>query len=749
MVRPWFVSYPRIITAIALWSLSVLIIISLLCYDPYEPSILYASSDVFPPAWYVYIMNSIAALYVHILGWSGIGLLAVMALCACVIIKFVQVSYNALVSAVILCCFNAMWCVHIGYEPCAQVAPGGWVGQWLYACCAFLCGEYDIDCILRGMMACAGLATFKFRWIRYVMPYVQTAYTSTVQPAVTYAACVIRSGQRRVFPSLLHEHIARENTEGQASQTDIFHDAFWSQTHKRSTSSRAESMYGESRQPHTSPTVTRDDADTVSSSSKSAHTAHACQGVDQHDAGTNNSASPHMSGVTHPQPGLLADGDPVTSDPDDTAYQQARQLEEKLATFGITGRVTHITCGPIVTIFSYQPDKAVKVAHITAREDDLRLALEAVSLRIIAPIPGTSVVGFEVSRPQPQSVMCKHVIEDATFWSDTTALPLALGTDTAGKPFISDLTAMPHVLVAGSTGSGKSVSLHGFLISLLYRCHPDHTKLVLIDPKRLEFAPYHDIPHRATPVITQPRSVVKTFEWLVQEMERRYDELAQAGVRNITEYHDRYGVHHMPYLVVVVDELADVMMGVGKDIEQYIARLAQMARAAGIHLIVATQRPSVDVVTGMIKVNFLSRIAFKVTSKIDSRTIIDQPGAQKLLGRGDMLHLDARGVMHRLHGGYITQAEIDAVIQHWSRQPYTHTYLFDPAASSPSHDNEEEDALYADVAAYVSTCETVSISLIQRRFRIGYNRSARLMDALERHSVVSSADTNKMRKVLQ
>ncbi len=741
MIRRWFISYPRLIFVVAICLVCASVGVSLITYEYEGSSILVRSHLEVSCNWIEYIRNSVAHLYLQLLGWSGVGVLIILVMYAARLMQIINISYMQLICAAVLVHIHALWCAYIGYEPIAGILPGGWIGQAIYAWCVTICNAYDLhlEYVIRAALAGAGIATFRVRWIAYVTP----VFAKIGTYIATGIGCILHTCKLRrkphMFTPVVHEHIARE-AGYETDEDQIFHDAFWSRVRQSKHENVSQDAYMQHTQVGHNQQRTGDACTHIMAETQNV------QAEERAHQTFHNQRSPD---IAKPDTHLLSYGKPRSSEPDTVAQQQARRLEEKLATFGITGYVTHITCGPVVTLFSYQPDKAVKIANITAREDDLRLALEAVSLRIIAPIPGTSVVGFEVSRPHPEAVTLRRLLENDMFWHQSTKLPLALGTDTAGNPFIADLADMPHLLVAGSTGSGKSVALHSFLISLLYRCHPDATKLVLIDPKRLEFVAYQDMPHLASPVITQSRSVVKTFEWLVREMEQRYDTMAQAGVRNITEYHSRYGEYAMPYIVVVVDELADLMMGVGKDIEQYIARLAQMARAAGIHLIVATQRPSVDVVTGMIKVNFLSRIAFKVTSKIDSRTIVDQPGAEKLLGRGDMLFLDSRGVLHRLHGGYIQQEEIEAVIRHWSGQPYEHVYLFDPAHHEQSSGSDEQDDLYDDVMAYVQSCDTISISLIQRRFRIGYNRSARLVEMLEHNGVVSPADSNKMRRVLQ
>ncbi len=428
--------------------------------------------------------------------------------------------------------------------------------------------------------------------------------------------------------------------------------------------------------------------------------------------------------------------------------QQARTLEHKLERFNIKGKVISITQGPAVTLFEYQPSIDTKISTILAREDDLALALQAMSLRIIAPIPGRSVIGFEVAHHKRRPVLFSQALRSSAFSGFTGSLPLILGKDTLGQDIVIDLAAMPHLLVAGSTGSGKSVGLHTMIMSLLCSKTPDEVKFILIDPKRLEFTAYADMAHLIFPIVTDPRRAISVLKWAVETMEDRYALMAQAAVRNCIEFNSRSkpgDEQYLPLIVIIIDELADLMMTAGKDVETYIARLAQMARAAGIHLIAATQRPSVDVITGLIKVNFPSRIAYKVTSKVDSRTILDMMGAEKLLGKGDMLFLDGKGMVSRVHGAYVTDAEISAVAGHIKTQrAVEYKELTILRTEEPA---EESDELFQEVIHYIKNKDEVSISLIQRVFRIGYNRSARIIDQLESFGYILPADGSKMRKV--
>lgn len=435
---------------------------------------------------------------------------------------------------------------------------------------------------------------------------------------------------------------------------------------------------------------------------------------------------------------------------------QAKLLEDKLQQFDIKGTVVAMHAGPVVTLFEYQPDIKVKVSRILSLEDDLAMALRALSIRIIAPIPGRSVVGFEVANRDRQDVLFSTLLDSAEFQKHTGALPMIFGQDTLGNNIVADLAKMPHLLIAGSTGSGKSVALNAMLVSLLCSLKPDQLKLIIIDPKRLEFAAYDGIAHLLFPIVTETKKAIPILKWVVQTMEERYKIMASHGVRNLLDYQtaakSNKEMEPMPLMVVIIDELADLMMTAGKAVEDSIARIAQMARAAGIHMIIATQRPSVDVITGMIKVNFPNRVAFKVTSKIDSRTILDMSGAEKLLGRGDMLFLDAsKSHLVRVHGAYVCDAEIHAVVaQIKSQQTVQYLDLFEQFGE---HDGDEildtDDDLYKEVIALLQDLDEVSISMLQRRFRIGYNRSARIISALESKGLIISTEGGKTRRVVK
>lgn len=455
----------------------------------------------------------------------------------------------------------------------------------------------------------------------------------------------------------------------------------------------------------------------------------------------------------------------------DILQQQASVITNKLKRFAILGQVTAIKPGPVITLFEFTPAEDAKISKILALENDLALALQTASLRIIAPVPGKSVVGFEVANLIRESVMLVEVLQDSKFTQFVESvkknntdklqfqIPIAIGKDTTGQNVFIDLVKTPHLLVAGSTGSGKSVALNSILVSMLCANPPTRLRLILIDPKRLEFARYADMGHLLFPIICDAKRTLLTLRWVVQEMERRYEQMARAGVRNLADYNaylkkqqlNQADLALLPYMVIVIDELADLMMTSGKDVEDLIIRIAQMARAAGIHMIVATQRPSVDVVTGLIKVNFPSRISFRVASKADSRTILDCNGADTLLGAGDMLMLDAQSAsLKRAHGAYVTDEQVQDVVQFILKNYQTDYLNLDELQFSGAAENGfDEDEILSDVLVFLKDCDEVSISLLQRRFRIGYNRSARIMDMLESYGYVLTSDSSKMRKVLK
>ncbi|HEX4386321.1 MAG TPA: DNA translocase FtsK 4TM domain-containing protein [Myxococcales bacterium] len=508
----------------------------------------------------------------------------------------------------------------------------------------------------------------------------------------------------------------------------------------------------------------------------------------------------------------------------------AEKLRQKLASFGIQGQVTQIRPGPVVTMFEFLPAAGVKVSRIASLSDDLAMAMEAMRVRIVAPIPGKGVVGIEVPNKTRETVVLRELVEQDAFQKSQSKLAMCLGKDIEGLPYVADLAKMPHLLIAGTTGSGKSVAVNSMIVSILLRATPEEVRFLMVDPKMLELSVYEGIPHLLLPVVTDSKKAAMALRWGVEEMERRYQLLADCGVRNIASYNKKVEkegngaripskqpkekrvvdlsspsldahelaqgamngeleraepdnpavallrenerkiasgeqltlpaepepeqLRKLPYLVIIIDELADLMMVASREVETYIARLAQMARAAGIHLMVATQRPSTDVVTGVIKANFPARISFQVASRHDSATIINTPGAENLLGMGDMLILPpGTSTLTRVHGPYVDEKEIHAVVEHWKAQgaPVYDPNILKPRAEDGEglpQDDEGPDELYDQALASLADMRFISISLLQRKLRVGYNRAARMIERMERDGIVGAADGAKPREVL-
>ena len=474
-----------------------------------------------------------------------------------------------------------------------------------------------------------------------------------------------------------------------------------------------------------------------------------------------------------PSPDLLRPAPRIEKIEEDELKDCARAIELKCLEFDVGGRVTQINPGPVVTTYEFKPEAGIKYSRITGLADDLCLALKAESI-LIERIPGKSTVGIEVPNTHRQVIALREQIESPEFVNSPSKLTLALGKDLIGRNRVSDLSQMPHLLIAGSTGTGKSVFLNSLILSVLFKATPDEVKLVLVDPKRLELGLYQDIPHLLAPVVTDPKVASNVLRNATREMETRLKLLAARGVRNIDQYNrtfqkgqslslfenDESSEHRpLPYIVIFIDELADLMMVDTTNVEESITRLAQMARAVGIHLILATQRPSVDVITGLIKANFPARISFRVASKVDSRTILDANGAESLLGRGDMLYLPAGSArLNRMHGPFVTEDEITSVCDHWRSQAkavYNERLLEAPredsataAEGDPSAEDINDD-LYQEAVRVVCEAGRASTSTLQRRLRIGYGRAARLIDIMEKDGIVGPADGTKPREVLK
>ncbi len=481
------------------------------------------------------------------------------------------------------------------------------------------------------------------------------------------------------------------------------------------------------------------------------------------------------SPFTMPTPALFEKREVKPMDIDQEALlANAKLLEQKLQDFGVEGKVMEVQPGPVVTMYEFEPAPGVKVNKITSLNDDLTLALRAMSVRI-ALIPGKSVIGIEVANPKREVVYIRDIIAHSKFEQNKSKLTLALGKDISGHPVVGDLRKMPHLLVAGATGSGKSVSINSMLVSVLYKATPEDVRMILVDPKMLELSMYDGIPHLLLPVVTDARKAAAALKWAVREMEKRYRLMADLGVRNIEGYNAKVESHmrknppasyeenmdvqpethegRMPFIMIVIDELADLMMVASKEVEDSIIRLAQMARASGIHLLLATQRPSVDVITGVIKANMPSRMSFQVSSKTDSRTILDTNGAEALLGAGDMLFMPpGTSKIQRLHGGFLSDEEVERITNFWKEQAqpeYNEEILAAPVGPDgiESSGDPEEDEMYRQAIDIVKERKVASISYIQRRLRIGYNRAARLVERMDDDGFLAPGESGKPREI--
>ena len=448
---------------------------------------------------------------------------------------------------------------------------------------------------------------------------------------------------------------------------------------------------------------------------------------------------------------VIKNSDTLTND----HKELSKFLENTLLDFGIMGKIKKVSPGPVVTLYEFEPAAGIKTSKIVNLTDDIARSTSSISTRI-APVPGKNTIGIEIPNKEIDPVNYKEIIESKEFANPNINIPITLGKTIAGHPIVGDLVSMPHLLIAGTTGSGKSVCINTLILSVLYKHTPDTCKLILIDPKMLELSVYQGIPHLLSPVITEPKKATSALKWTVKEMETRYRKMTEDGVRNISGFNEKAqkeGKKVMPYIIVVVDEMADLMMVSGKQVENYIQRLAQMARAAGIHIIMATQRPSVDVITGTIKANFPTRISFQVTSKIDSRTILGEQGAEQLLGKGDMLFMSSASRMIRIHGPFVSDSEIEKVST-FLRSQGSPTYI-DDITKVEDNDNmldngsnsSDKDELFEQAVALIKGEGKASTSFLQRKLQIGYNRAARIIDQMEEAKIISPANHTGKREI--
>lgn len=745
---PWYV---HDIVGMFLITVTLLFLCAIVSHNPYDPSWFYVTSDAHVITnWCGAFGAELSALLLYLVGSSalfgvfGIGMLAY----ECIFYKSYSKNFDRIIACFIAMNVSASWCFMFSIDFLGASCAGGAVGMYLYQLLYKLFDSVGAFLCIHSLLIVCFLLITRLSVIRLVY------YVIKHMNRYSYKAFLYACTRLPKMYFFMH----------QASRA-CFRVSCWITFHMRQFIvgvSEYEDAYDYDEHTQKEFDVTLYDGDQWSFHETYEDQARVVAEPLSYDIQKNAAPAEVLASET----ASLEDKE-LYSVPDlslfvsslqeknDQKYLreveiQAGVLEEKLARFGVKGSVTSIKRGPVVTLFEYQPDIDSKISKIISLEHDLALALQAISIRIIAPIPGKAVIGFEVANKHIKDVLFAMIIKSSAYTESKAVLPLILGQDTSGEAVVVDLAAMPHLLVAGSTGSGKSVGLNGMLIGLLCAHAPQALKLILIDPKRLEFAAYADIAHLIFPIVTDPRKALQALQWVVKEMEDRYSLMALAGCRNSIDYNKNTAHEPMPFIVVIIDELADLMMTAGRDIEALITRIAQMARAAGIHVIVATQRPSVDVITGLIKANFPSRISFRVASKIDSRTILDAGGADSLVGRGDMLFLDSRtSFIKRVHGAYVSDTEIEHVVAHIKSQA-TVVYK-DIMEELPVHglQHDEEDAIYCEIVYFLQTIDEVSISLLQRRFRIGYNRAARIIEMLEAQGRVMPCEQGKIRKVIK
>ncbi len=751
--------YKKEITGVLLGALWVFFLLSCVSYHPSDNTFFhFTSQSKHIENWCGLAGANLAAFLFYVLGFACYFFLITLGVS--VFLMFNQKTWEDIRprvgSLIMLQCAATMFCTifNIGI---LHTISGGVLGLYLTKTFYYAIGQHGTN-----------IALFCFTWIGIILlfqvpiiPFIKTC--SHLFYKYTELACTYLFSHIKMWgKNLLHR--TKKNTQQSESAADI------TSLNITKTSNNPESQQTDqiTQDPETDMTYwqqildgTNTNQPETTNDQESTNVQPALQalteGIFDNDSDKKNYVLPNSS--VFEQRKEQVDYKAIEQD----AIIRGKKLEEKLLYFDIKGKVTAIKPGPLITLFEYKPEIDSKISKIIALEDDLAMALATTSLRILAPIPGKDAIGFEIANNTRHDVFLADILKQENIMKNQT-LPTVLGVDVTGNPIITNLASMPHVLIGGTTGSGKSVGLNGMIISLLCACTPEQLKIILIDPKRLEFASYAHIPHLLFPVITNPTQATSVLRWVVQEMEHRYETMSRSGVRSIKEYLKLWDSNptpldnlenplpKLPYLVVVIDELADLMMVAGKEVEICIVRIAQMARAAGIHMMVATQRPSVDVVTGLIKVNFPSRISFRVSSKVDSRTILDAQGAEKLLGRGDMLFMTSSSPeLKRIHGAYISDKEILNVTQWWKNQE-TAKYL-DLANALGAIPNDQvddiDDALYQDICQYVKSNSEISISLIQRQFRIGFNRSARIIDKLELDGIVAPAQGSKPRKVLR
>ena len=752
---------------VVLFAAALIWLIALVAYEPTDPTWFFNAGAAGAPANFIGRVGAfLAELSYQLFGYAAFLVPVVLGVAGWNLFwcRTIDAAYTKIVGAVLLfACLSALLTLALGKVSFANGA-GGYIGVILAALLADSLNRTGSIIVILTLLVLSLILATQFSFGRLFSSVVRSV-------AVWWASLMARWSERREArrrekqrQEIIKKHTARHPEEVKAAQARPA-----AERQPAGTSGGA----GDARAVATAARPAPGDAGPAESRRATPEIARPAPPAKRADKGpsaplstdfeSRTPAEKRREGFMLPPLALLDAPKSEHKIDERELMDSARLLEEKCHEFSVAGSVVQIHPGPVVTTFEFKPDAGVKYAKVTGLADDLSLALKAESV-LIERIPGKSTVGIQIPNTNREQISLRDILESDVFRRSGSKLTIAMGKTIHGEPYVADLASMPHLLVAGSTGTGKSVAINSMLTSILYRATPDDVRLILIDPKRLELGMYEEIPHLLTPVVVDPKQAANALAWAVREMEERYKTLAAEGVRNIEQYNrnvrqaqeqghgqaEAEELRTLPYIVVVIDELADLMMVASNDVEESIARLAQMARAVGIHLILATQRPSVDVVTGLIKANLPARVSFRLMSKVDSRTILDGNGAEQLLGRGDMLFLPpASSRLIRLHGPYISEQEsarLAAFLRKQARPVYDETITSEAKATEGM--TFEKDDLYDEAARIVVGSGQASISYLQRRLRIGFSRAARLVDMMEADGLVSPASGSKPREVL-
>ena len=757
---------------VALFGASLVWLIALATYEPTDPVWFVTSDAPQPPANFVGLVGAfVAEVSYQLLGYTSFLVPAVLGVLGwnffwC---RKVDAGYTKAVGgALFVGCLAALFSLVLGNADIAgrTFRAGGYAGEWIGgASTAYLNRTGSIVVILT-LLVLAVILTTQFSFGRTFAAAFEMGAAGVARALA--AARHWRDERRKEAQrrEVIAKHTRKAGASADAASAEAAQAALAA---ARAARARAKASQREADPDEGGPPAAARrpaEAPSIASRERGARGPVAPPlPLDEVDAVSRTPAERRMGGYTLPPLSLLDAPKAEHKIDERELMDAARNLEEKCREFSVEGSVVQIHPGPVVTTFELKPDAGVKYSKVTGLADDLCLAMQAESV-LIDRIPGKATVGIQIPNPNREAISLREMLESDAYTRHSSKLAFALGKTIHGEPYVADLATMPHLLIAGSTGTGKSVGLNAMLTGILYRATPDDVRMIMVDPKRLELGMYEDIPHLMTPVVVEPKKAANALRWAVREMEERYKTLAAYGVRNIEQFNrnvraslesgepprDGEPKRPLPFIVVVVDELADLMMVAGNEVEESICRLAQMARAVGIHLILATQRPSVDVITGLIKANLPSRISFRVSSKIDSRTILDSNGAEQLLGKGDMLFLPPASSRHiRLHGPYISEQEsarLASFLRKQGKPVYDETITEEEKKGGADGFELEKDELYDEAARIVVQTGQASISYLQRKMRIGFSRAARLVDMMEAEGLVSPGSGGKPREVL-